>query len=332
MVTHPVISVIIAMYNAESYLRRCLDSLLSQTLNEFDVIVVDDGSTDGSLAIALEYASSDNRFRVFHKENGGVSSARQYGVDQLAEGGEYSIHLDPDDWIEATMLEHLYKKAKDTNADMVICDFFVNTENGQYLRKQNPGSTDPRQVLGALFEGLHGSLWNKLIRSSCYKTYNIHFPPNLNYCEDYLVNVSLLLQIDEVAYLPEAFYHYDQYSNCHPATRNEGFGRINQTRIELVTRCREIVPDSLKNWQYNFFEVQNAFSIIKDGSMPDKELKEFFKGIPASLLLRRCRPYFVALISILTIHAWLSQHQAVDIYKKYMTFKHRFRKTKWWLR
>ena len=313
---HPNISVIIAMYNAESYLRRCLDSLLSQTLKEFDVILVDDGSTDGSLAIALEYASNDSRFRIFHKENGGVSSARQYGVDQLAEGGEYSIHLDPDDWIESTMLERLYQKAKDTDADMVICDFLINTENRQYIRKQNPGSTDPLQVLGALFLGLHGSLCNKLIRSSCYTEYNINFPKNLNYCEDYLVNVSLLLKIKKVAYLPEAFYHYDQYSNSQPATRNEDCDRINQTRTDLVIRCREIVPDSLKNWQYYFFEVQNAFSIIKDGNLPDRDLKEFFKGIPVSLLFRRCRPYCETLLVCFTVHTCLSQHQAILLYNK----------------
>ena len=127
MIDHRVkVSVIVAVYNAAQYLRRCLDSLKNQTMKDFDVIIVDDGSTDDSFAICQEYAKLDNRFRVYHKENGGVSSARQYGVDQLDGMGIYSIHVDPDDWVEPTMLERMYEKASETDADIVMCDFYMD--------------------------------------------------------------------------------------------------------------------------------------------------------------------------------------------------------------
>ncbi len=81
-------------------LPRCLDSLLDQTFQDFEVIIVDDGSTDNSLEICRKYANKDSRFLIYHKENGGASSTRQYGVDQLSDNSVYSIHVDPDDWVE----------------------------------------------------------------------------------------------------------------------------------------------------------------------------------------------------------------------------------------
>lgn len=113
MKNSPTVTVIMAVYNAEPYLRRCLDSIQAQTLKDFDVILVDDGSTDSSLTIAEEYAQQDRRFRVHHKENGGVSSARQFGIERLAEkGGKYSIHVDPDDWVELEMLRERLQSSK----------------------------------------------------------------------------------------------------------------------------------------------------------------------------------------------------------------------------
>lgn len=321
--SNPKISVIMAVYNAEPYLRRCLDSLQAQTLKDFDVIFVDDGSTDGSLAIGQAYAQADSRFRIYHKENGGVSSARQFGIDQLVlGGGKYSIHLDPDDWIEPDMLECLYQKAGATGADMVICDYYTNTQRRQNLKRQNPGSEKPHEVLAALFQRLHGSLCNKLIRSACYKDYDIRFPEGLNYCEDYIVNVQLLLHIQEVAYLPQAFYHYDQYSNQNPATRLESSERINKTRTEVVRRLREIVPESHKDWRYYIFEAHTAYGIIDKGSMADNDLRAFFNGLPSGLLLHPHAFYAWTFWAISVVRWHLPQRIVRCLYKYYRTSRH----------
>ena len=98
----PAISIIIPVYKAEKYLLRCLDSISKQTFEDFEVIMVDDGSPDNSGTICDEFVERDNRFNVVHKENGGVSSARAIGVE-IAKG-KYSIHFDPDDWVEENML------------------------------------------------------------------------------------------------------------------------------------------------------------------------------------------------------------------------------------
>ena len=208
----PKISVIVPVYKAEAYLHRCVDSLLAQTFTDFEMLLVDDGSPDRSGAICDEYARRDSRVRVFHKENGGVSSARQYGLDNAL--GDYTIHADPDDWVEPDMLEALYAKAIEEDADMVICDYFLNTVRGQRYMEQHPRSLAHAAVLEELlFQQLHGSCWNKLVRRACYKTFDVRFPQGFNLWEDAFVICNLLLNDIKVCYLNKAFYHYDFHSN-----------------------------------------------------------------------------------------------------------------------
>ena len=204
------VSIIIPVYKAEKTLRKCLDSIVAQTLSEWEGILVDDGSPDACGQICDEYAAKDGRFRVIHQANRGVAMARQIGVD--AARGEYVIHADADDWTEPTMLEELYGKAKKTSADVVICDYFVNDNRGERYVAQRPINMEPRKILDEMFHRLHGSLCNKLVTRACYTKYYLHFYEDINYCEDVLIWVQLLRYDDvKVAYLPQAFYHYVQH-------------------------------------------------------------------------------------------------------------------------
>ena len=210
----PKISVIVPVYKAEKYLNKCVDSLLAQTFTDFEVLLIDDGSPDCSGKICDEYARKDNRVKVFHNENGGVSSARQFGIDHAQ--GEYTIHADPDDWVEPNMLENLYRKAKEEDVDLVICDYYEHRGKRCDYIKQQLSSLDSRTVLKELFQQLHGSCWNKLVRRVCYDKYNIHFPEGLNYCEDLLTWIQMFQHDDiRIAYLPKAFYHYDRFVNVN---------------------------------------------------------------------------------------------------------------------
>ena len=157
----PVISIIVAVYKAESCLRRCVDSLLAQTFQDYEILLVDDGSPDRSGEICDEYARKDNRVRVFHKENGGVASARQCGMNNAR--GEYVIHADPDDWVEPNMLEELYGKAKEENANMIICDVWRDTSKKSTYVKQRLFILEHCVMLKDVFQQLHGSCWNKLV-------------------------------------------------------------------------------------------------------------------------------------------------------------------------
>ena len=214
----PKISVIVPVYKAERYLHKCVDSLLAQTFTDFEVILVDDGSPDRSGELCDEYAHRDSRVQVIHKENGGVSSARQCGMDHAR--GEYTIHADPDDWVEPTMLEELYRKAREEDADMVICDFYEDCGRKEHYIQQRPSLLDIAVVQRELFQQLHGSCWNKLVRRTCYSRFDVSFPLELSYCEDLYVNVCLLAHPIRVTYLHKAFYHYVRGENGNSLVAN----------------------------------------------------------------------------------------------------------------
>lgn len=209
------VSVIVPVYNAESTLVKCLDTLVNQSLSGWEVILVDDGSTDMSGRICDTYeekcpifSNGKGIIRVIHRENGGVSAARQTGLN--AAKGEYVIHADPDDWVEPNMLKDLYDLAKTENADMVICDFISEIEGKLYYKSQAPTSLHHSDVLNDMFGKTHGSCCNKLVRRKCILQYDAHFPIGTNYCEDVYFNVQLLKHDIKIAYLPTAYYHYVQ--------------------------------------------------------------------------------------------------------------------------
>ena len=126
---NPKISIIVPIYNAEKYLSRCLDSILSQTFCDFEVLLIDDGSTDMSSNICEQYGLKDNRFRIYHKKNEGVAVARQWGLDQAI--GKFVIHVDSDDWLEPNMLQDMSLCIMNEDADILICDYYVNTNYNQ---------------------------------------------------------------------------------------------------------------------------------------------------------------------------------------------------------
>ena len=160
----PGISIIVPVYKAQSYLHRCVDSLLAQTYTNFELILVDDGSPDNSGAICDLYARKDPRVKVFHKTNGGVSSARQYGIEHAA--GLYTIHADPDDWADPTMLQELYDQAIATDADIVFCDYYTHKKSRTCHVSQTPQSLQANELLKQfLRQKLHGAMWNK--RNEC---------------------------------------------------------------------------------------------------------------------------------------------------------------------
>lgn len=232
------ISVIVVVYNAVLTISRMLDSILAQNFDDFEIVVIDDGSTDGSEEICNQYASRDARVRVFHQANSGVSAARQKGLDES--NGEYIIHADADDYIEGEMLSRLYEKASAENADVVFCNYFNDSSDGIIsLVRQCPPS-NPRDTLKALLTNLHGSCWNKLVRRSCLSRYKVRFPEKLDYCEDLLLWVQLFQHPDiSISYLDEAFYHY--VSN--PASITRHGSEIMLERIRLFTRrIAEILP------------------------------------------------------------------------------------------
>ena len=234
----PLISVIVPIYKAEVYLHRCIDSLLAQTFHDFEILLIDDGSSDNSGKICDEYAKKDKRIRVFHKANEGVSATREFGIKHAK--GKYTIHCDSDDWVEPLMLEELYTKAEKENADYVICDYFVDRGNRSFRINQKPASISSHTVLSEIFYKLGSSCWNKLIKRECYNE-NVHFPENINFGEDLVINAQILMNNPKIAYLPMAFYHYIIGENINSMTK-----KIGEDTIEQAIKLREILLNVVK--------------------------------------------------------------------------------------
>lgn len=264
------ISIICPVYKAEKYLHKCIESIIAQTLTDWELILVDDGSPDSSGELCDKYAIQDSRIRIIHKQNEGVSVARQTGLD--AAHGEYVIHVDSDDWVEPNMLEELYKKAKQDDADIVICDYFNNIGTKQTICRQRPSSLEPQQVLIELFQQLHGSCCNKLARRVCYKQYGIEFPRGINYCEDLFTWVQFLSHKEvKVAYLNQAFYHY--YDNPDSITRSYQRTQY-ETRCKFVQLLAEVLPVDLKSTilkkvTFDIFVEANIYDVLTQSEIKE---------------------------------------------------------------
>lgn len=204
------ISIIVPIYKVERFIERCVVSLMEQTLNDVEYIFVDDASPDGSVNILREeverYPSRKDCVKIItHSENKGLPAARNTGLAEAT--GEYIFHCDSDDFVELDMLESLYNKAKECDADVVWCDFFLSFETNERYMKQLSYTT-PNEALKAMLSGaMKYNVWNKLVKRSLYVDNNISFPAGYGMGED-MTMMMLFANARKVAYVPRAFYHY----------------------------------------------------------------------------------------------------------------------------
>lgn len=230
------ISVIIPVYNAEKFLHRCLNSIINQTFTNLEIILIDDGSNDNSGQICDEYAKKDNRIIVIHKNNGGISSARNAGLDVAK--GEWIAFVDSDDYIEIDMYEKLFNCAKKENVD--ICASFFKYLTNDNIMLFNPtkqdlslvGKYDGNSFLELLYidsyaNGLCVSCWNKLYRKSIFD--NLRFRTKI-YEDDEIAHK--IYSKDITVYLIEdGEYIYVQNNN---SITNSGFSEKNMVFIEVL--------------------------------------------------------------------------------------------------
>jgi len=214
----PKISCIVPVYNVEKYLHCCIDSILSQTFTDFELILVDDGSPDNSPAICDEYARKDNRIKVIHQKNAGVSVARNSGMDIMQ--GDYYCFIDSDDWITTDYLEKLYNTAKEENADLVVCGYNWQTKDGSW-KLMSPDEIKEKKVFTResffcafpkmrvackAFMALQ-SPWMRLYRQVSKS--HPRFDPSVKYGEDYLFNLEFYnSDFKKIVYIPDCLYQY----------------------------------------------------------------------------------------------------------------------------
>lgn len=264
------VSVIVPIYNVERFIERCVKSLMEQTLQDVEYIFVDDAATDNSMKILAATLSiySDHNIRILvHQENKGLPAARNTGLAVAT--GEYVFHCDSDDYMEKDMLEALYKKAKETDADIVWCDWFLSFEKNERYMKQ-PSFSMPIDALKAMLSGgMKYNVWNKLARRSLYIDNDIYFPAGFGMGEDQTM-MMLFACAKKVAYVPQAFYHYVKL-NTGSFTRTPSMTHFNALRHN-VNRTVEFIKnkfgDSLdKEIAFLKLDAKFPFLIMSDKSM-----------------------------------------------------------------
>ena len=237
------LSIIVPIYNVEPYLEACLDSLLSQTIGEFEILLVDDGSKDRSGEIADRYAAAHPEIiRCMHIDNGGQGRARNLALP-LAQG-EFVGFIDSDDWIEPDMYEKLYDKAQETGADVVYCDFMEHFSDGR------------EQILPAAYQAhplsAAGSSCNKIFRRTLIG--ELRFPEGLWY-EDFYFSAVMLVRAAKTAYVREPLYIYrrGQESTMH---NNNAAKNLDMLRIMEMLE-KELIPLGRRS-DFEFFLINHV--------------------------------------------------------------------------
>lgn len=215
------VSVIVPVYNSRKYLKECIESIINQDLEEIELILVNDGSTDNSLDICQKYAMKDSRIKIIDKQNGGVSSARNAGID--AAKGEFIGFVDSDDWINPEMYSNMYKKVKETGSDICICNFFEDYFGYSIpnILKINKNILLKDDIINDLILNMialndidsnslpiMGNVWRLLINREIIKKNNIKFPLNIHFMEDFLFCINVFLKCTQISIDSGYYYHY----------------------------------------------------------------------------------------------------------------------------
>lgn len=213
--SNTLISIIVPAYQAEKYLRQCVESVLAQTYSNWQLILVDDGSTDGTAEICNRYAASDSRITTLHKKNSGLSDTRNYALDYA--DGQYLAFLDADDMIAPGFLERTIEIALQCNADVVTTDFTFD-QNGLYNGKADrtvkiySGRDFTKHILYQKFTTCTNTAWAKLYRREIFR--RARFKYGIGY-EDLEIFPKIFYSLERVAYLRAPLYYYRQHDNSY---------------------------------------------------------------------------------------------------------------------
>ncbi|MDU7454058.1 MULTISPECIES: glycosyltransferase family 2 protein [Clostridium] len=236
------VSVIIPAYNIEDYIGRCLESIIKQTLKDIEIIVVNDGSNDNTLAIINVFARKDNRIKIVDKKNKGSIEARKSGFKVA--NGEFILFIDGDDWIENDCLEILYDNVKKNNSDIVLYNAFYS-----YDDRKEPFDTFriknmKNDIVTELFIGnISPVIWAKFIRREFINLSDIEFPNDISYAEDLALVSNLFINSPKISFCHKRLYNYYQ--------RNDSITKISNSKILEINKAMNFIKDKLDKNRLN---------------------------------------------------------------------------------
>lgn len=252
---NPLVTILSPCYNVEKYLPQCIESIHNQTYKNLQVIMIDDGSKDGTWKILQEYAANDTRLEIYRQENQGVAATRTNLLEKVK--GDYVLFVDSDDWIELDMVEFLVRKAQSNDFDIVTCSMVKNDEPFDKGIQNEEIWEQPKAVREFLRHVIfNGSLWNKLVKASLL--HNLKFHCGISYGEDALFIWYVLQRMDKILITDKVLYHYrmNDASLSHTAWTPEkkGSGSI---------VWRTITDEAAKLWP-QYADIAKARYAIED--------------------------------------------------------------------
>ena len=274
----PKVSVIVPVYNVEKYIEKCLDTLVIQTLEDIEIILVNDGSTDSSKEKIQAYINQYSNIKYLEKENGGLSSARNFGMKYAS--GEYIAFLDSDDYVEKNMYEDMYTVAKQNDSDMVECDFIWEYPN---KRKMDKGIiyNNKKEAI----EKARVVAWNKLIKREILEKEKIIFPEGLRY-EDVEFFYKLVPYLNKISFVKKYLVHYvqreDSIANTQDIRTKEIFNVLDN--VLLYYRKEEIYDNYKEELEYIYVRFLLCSSLkrmckIKNSKQRNEALKKTWENI-----------------------------------------------------
>lgn len=288
---NPILSIIVPVYNVEIYLERCIKSILNQSFKEFELILINDGSTDKSRDICDKYSKLDTRIIVVHQKNLGVSAARNTGLDIAR--GKYIGFVDADDFIHYSMYKIMIDVIKNTSSDMVVCDYIkvdeTYKESEKEIEKVDVESFDKNEVLNKLF--IKGAFevmpWNKVYKKSLFC--NLRYKVGRVNEDEFLIH-EIVYKCKKISIIDSKIYYYmkrsgsimnskfeiRKFDRLYALSERINFFRERNER-ELTLKSEEWFVDSFI-WNY-YFAYQNVENIDKELKEIKKEFNKVFKGL-----------------------------------------------------
>ena len=271
---NPTVSIIVPVYNAEKFIKRCVDSILNQEYTDFELLLIDDGSKDLSGAICDEYVKNDARVRVIHKENSGVSDTRNVGISEAK--GIYLQFLDSDDWITPDATRLFVRAAEENQCDLVIADFYrvIGERLAQKGDIEEDGVLTKEEFASHMMENpadfYYGVLWNKFYRRQIIEEHNLRMDTKISWCEDFMFNLEYIRHA-EVFYALHAPIYY--YVKTKGSLVSQGFSISNTIKMKLMVFeyynnfYKHVFDD--KDYEKNRLQVYKFFlDAATDGAVP----------------------------------------------------------------
>lgn len=273
-----LVSIIVPVYNAEQFLNRCIDSILHQEYSNFELILVNDGSTDSSADICDQYAAEDNRVIVIHKTNSGVSDSRNLALDRAR--GKYIQFLDSDDWITPDATRLFVRAAETYQCDLVIADFYrvVGERVSHKGDIEEDGVMNREQYAAHMMENpadfYYGVIWNKFFRRDLIEKYHLRMDCELNWCEDFLFNLEYIRHANVFLALQSPVYYYVKRKGSL-VSQSMSINQVIKTKLLIFEYYNEFYKSVYEEEDYSKIRLQVysfLLSTAKDNVVPPAPL------------------------------------------------------------